>query len=126
MYIVHEDNVVGDKIGPPHQREIKHLSAKWTLGSQNLWLGSSNVDPGYTTNPHFHETQEEIFYCVSGKGRIRVDDEEHEFYPGMVCYVPAKCTHQLINDGDEVLKVVAAVSPAFEREQFIKDHDMDH
>lgn len=123
MNIVHESSVDGNKIDAPFKRTIRHIIAPWTVGSKNIWLGVVTIEPGYTSNPHFHEKQEEIFYCVSGKGRIRVDDEEQDFYPGMVCHVPAGCVHQLINlEGSEPLKFVATVSPAFEPEQFKKDH----
>ncbi len=125
MNIIHESNAEAQVIDAPFKRVIRHISAPWTLGSTQLWLGTTSIEPGYTSNPHSHKDQEEVFYCVSGKGRIRVDDEEENFSPGDVCYVPAGCVHQLINTGEEVLKVVAAVSPPFEQEQFKKDHAID-
>ena len=82
MYILREQDVQGDRIGPPYQRTIRHLVAPWIMGSQNLWVGTSSVDPGFTSNAHAHETQEEVFYCVSGRGRIRVDEEEAPLEPG--------------------------------------------
>ena len=122
MKYINEKDVEGDRIGPPHQRVIKHLAAPWTLGTKNVWLGTSAVDPGFTSNLHSHEDQEEVFYCVAGKGRIRVDDEEVAVEPGGVVYVPVGCAHQLINDGDEVFKVVSAVAPPFIPEKYKRDH----
>ena len=124
MHYVREQDVEGDRIGPPHQRVIRHLVAPYTMGSQHLWLGTSSVDPGFTSNAHSHETQEEAFYCVSGRGRIRVDDEEMPLEPGVVVYVPPKCVHQLINDGEIVLKCASAVAPPFIPEQYRKDHSI--
>jgi mannose-6-phosphate isomerase-like protein (cupin superfamily) len=92
------------------------------MGSQNLWVGTSSVDPGFTSNAHAHETQEEVFYCVSGRGRIRVDEEEAPLEPGVVVYVPPKAVHQLINDGDTVLKCVSAVAPPFIPEKYRQEH----
>ena len=122
MYILREQDVQGDRIGPPYQRTIRHLVAPWIMGSQNLWVGTSSVDPGFTSNAHAHETQEEVLYCVSGQGRIRVDDEEAPLEPGVVVYVPPKAVHQLINDGDTVLKCVSAVAPPFIPEKFRQEH----
>jgi mannose-6-phosphate isomerase-like protein (cupin superfamily) len=119
---VREADVEGDRIGPPHQRTIRHLVAPWTMGSQNLWLGTSSVDPGFTSNAHAHEVQEEVFYCVEGRGRIKVDDEEALLEPGVVVYVPPRGVHQLINDGDTILKCVSVVAPPFVPEQYQKDH----
>jgi mannose-6-phosphate isomerase-like protein (cupin superfamily) len=122
MHYVREQDVEGDRIGPPHQRVIRHLVAPWTMGSQHLWLGTSSVDPGFTSNAHAHEDQEEVFYCVSGRGRIKVDDEEMPLEPGVVVFVAPKSIHQLINDGDEILKVVSAVAPPFIPEKYRQDH----
>src|SRR5512139_3467206 len=122
MHYVRELDVEGDRIGPPHQRMIRHIIAPWTVGSKNLWVGTAAVDPGFTSNPHSHDDNEEVFYCVSGRGRIRVDDEEMPLEPGATIYVPPKCVHQLINDGDEILKVVSAVSPPFIPDKFRADH----
>lgn len=122
MKTIREQDVPGDRIGPPHQRVIRHLVTPENMGSQNLWLGTSAVDPGFTSNAHSHEDQEEVFYCVAGRGRIRVDDEEVAVEPGGVVFVPPKGVHQLINDGDEVFKVVSAVSPPFIPEKYRRDH----
>jgi len=122
MKYIREQDVEGDRIGPPHQRVIRHLVTRENMGAQFLWLGTSSVDPGFTSNAHFHEDQEEVFYCVAGRGRIRVDEEEMPLEPGAVVYVPPKGVHQLFNDGDEILKVVSAVAPPFIPEKYRKDH----
>lgn len=122
---VREQDVEGDRIGPPHQRVIRHLAAPWTMGTTQLWLGTSSVDPGFTSNAHSHEEQEEVFYCVSGSGQIRVDDEVYAVEPGDVVFAPAKSEHQLINNGEEVFKVVAAVAPPFVPEKYRADHNLD-
>jgi mannose-6-phosphate isomerase-like protein (cupin superfamily) len=122
MKVIREQDVEGDRIGPPHQRVIRHLVTPENMGAQHLWLGTSTVDPGFTSNAHAHEDQEEIFYCVSGKGRIRVDDEQAPLEPGVTVYVPPRAVHQLINDGETKLKVVSAVAPPFIPEKYKKDH----
>lgn len=122
MNYVLEHELEGDRIGPPYQRVIRHLATPDTMGTKYFGLHTSSVDPGFTSNAHSHEIQEEAFYCVSGRGRIRVDDEEMPLEPGAVAYIPPGCVHQLINDGDEVLKCVSVVAPPFITEQYQKDH----
>lgn len=122
---VREQDVEGDRIGPPHQRVIRHLAAPWNMGTTQLWMGTSSVDPGFTSNLHAHEEQEEVFYCVSGRGKIRVDDEVYDVEPGGVVFVPAQSLHQLINEGDEIFKVVSAVAPPFVPEKYRADHNLD-
>ncbi len=122
MHYIREQDVEGDRIGPPNQRVIRHLVTPENMGSKYLWLGTSSVDPGFTSNPHAHEDQEEVFYCVQGRGRIRVDDEEMPLEPGATIFCPPGSVHQLINDGDEILKVVSAVAPPFIPEKYRRDH----
>jgi mannose-6-phosphate isomerase-like protein (cupin superfamily) len=122
MKYIREQDVKGDHIGPPHQRVIRHLVTPENMGAKHLWLGTSSVDPGFCSNAHAHQEQEEVFYCVSGRGRIRVDEEEALLEPGVVVYVPPKGVHQLINDGEEVLKVVSAVAPPFIPDKYRQDH----
>jgi quercetin dioxygenase-like cupin family protein len=119
---VHERDVVGDKIGPPYQRVIKHLAAPWNMGTTKVHLATSAVDPGFTSNAHAHDDQEEVFYCVSGKGKIKVDDEEYDVEPGGVVFCPINSVHQLINTGNDVFKCVSAVAPPFIKDKYKKDH----
>jgi mannose-6-phosphate isomerase-like protein (cupin superfamily) len=122
MKYVREQDVEGDRIGPPYQRVIRHLATPSTMGTRYFGLQTSSIDPGFTSNAHSHEAQEEAFYCVSGRGWIRVDDEEMPLDPGVVVYIPPKCVHQLINSGDVILKCVSVVAPPFIPEQYQKDH----
>ncbi len=125
MKHVREQDVAGDRVGPPYQRTIRHLVTPWTMGSRHLWVGTSTVDPGFSSNPHAHESQEEVFYCVEGRGRIRVDSEELALQPGVAVYVPPGAVHQLVNDGEALLKCVSTVSPPFIPEGYRKDHLLD-
>jgi mannose-6-phosphate isomerase-like protein (cupin superfamily) len=124
MKSIREEEAPVVKIGSPHARTIRHLVAPWTLGSKNIWLGTVIVEPGNTSNLHAHENNEEVFYCVSGSGKIKVEDEEAMFEPNMAIYVEKGFFHQLINSGDEPLKVIAITSPPFTHDGFQKDHEL--
>lgn len=126
MKIVREQEIHGDHIEAPNKRVIKHLSAPWTLGSRNLWVGTSTVEPGNETNAHSHDDNEEVFYCVSGSGLMIVDGEKQDYTPGTVVYCPPGSVHQVVNTGNEPLKSVCSVSPPFEVQQFRNDHDMEN
>ncbi len=124
MILVHENEAEADRIGPPHARVIRHLAAPWNVGTRNVWVGTSSVEPGGTSNEHAHDGQEEVFYCLAGEGRIRVDGADCPVAPGDLVYAPPGSRHQLINDGDGPFKVLAVVSPPFLREGFRKDHQL--
>lgn len=123
MKIVKEHEVKGETIPSPYARVIKHLAAPWTMGTKNIWFGISKVEVGGKSNPHSHDI-EEIFYIESGRGKIIVEDEESEIEPGSCIYIPPNKTHQLINTGDETLKVICATSPPFEPKKFRIIHEL--
>lgn len=123
MHIIHETEVQGSLFEEPHKREVKHIVAPWTMGSRNIWTGTSTVEPGNRTNNHAHDHNEEVFYCISGTGKFIVDGEERDYSPGTVVFCPPGAFHQVVNTGEVPLKSVCSVSPPFEIEQFNDDHD---
>jgi mannose-6-phosphate isomerase-like protein (cupin superfamily) len=122
---VREQDVEGVRAPAPNARTLKHLAAPWTIGSEKLWVGLSEVDAGSSSNLHVHEKNEEVFYIVSGTGHVEVDDERQQVGPGSVVVIPPGSKHCLINDGDETLKVLCSVSPAFEKSEFDTSHQLD-
>ncbi len=126
MLLIQEQQVTGDQMGAPYARVVKHLVAPWTVGSARLWMGISVIEPSSASNPHAHFGQEEAFYCVSGKGLIRVGEEHAEIGPGSCVFVPEGLVHQLINtEGDEELRVLSASAPPFSREGWSLTHQAD-
>ncbi|HLC02818.1 MAG TPA: cupin domain-containing protein [Anaerolineales bacterium] len=116
MRFVREQDVVGDRLEAPHARHVKHLAAPWTMGTSKIWLGISVIEPGSSSNPHAHDQQEEVFYCLSGGGSILVGEDRLVLEPGTCVFIPQGEMHQLINDRkDEVLRVLSASSPPFDR-----------
>ncbi len=122
MKHIKEHEIKGERFEKPYARVIKHIAAPWTLGTTKMWLGMSKIDPNSCSNPHTHSDQEEIFYVVSGYGQIRVEDEVADVGPGSCVLAPIGQEHQLINNHDETLKVVAVISPPFELNQFDAAH----
>jgi hypothetical protein len=57
------------------------------------------------------ETQEEVFIVFRARAHPR--GRRRALEPGVVVCVPPKAVHELINDGDTVLKCVSAVAPPF-------------
>ncbi len=59
-------------------------------------------------NPH---QQDEMYYVVSGRARMKVGSEEQEVRPGTVIFVEAGLEHRFY-DIDEELRVVVFFAPA--------------
>ena len=81
-----------------------------------LLSGISIVHPGkvgneyYMTKGHFHLVLEtaEIYYCLSGQGRMVMETPEgewsvEELQPGRVLYVPPCWAHRSVNTGGQDL-----------------------
>ncbi|NIN53609.1 MAG: cupin domain-containing protein [Nitrososphaeria archaeon] len=125
MKIFREYEINGIETPPPYSRVLKILASPWTIGTKNLWLAVSKVNVGGRSNAHSHEKEEEIFYIVSGRGKVIVGDEECKIDAGSCIYIPKNTVHQLINTGDETLKVLAICSPPFSDEEFRATHKIE-
>ncbi|HEY5586988.1 MAG TPA: glucose-6-phosphate isomerase [Ruminiclostridium sp.] len=94
--------------------EFFELSLPETSG--DLLFGTSILYPGkvgneyFMTKGHFHTILEtaEVYYCLSGKGYMLLEDPEgnweaQEMTPGKAVYVPQRWAHRSINVGTETL-----------------------
>lgn len=98
----------------PNQYISKFQGAKTmyvgnAVGSEKIYVNIDYIEPGYkSTKYHHHSMQEEFFLIMSGKGIIRINDEEFEVKSGDVISKPAgkNIAHQFINNSEEVLQVL--------------------
>ena len=58
-----------------------------------------------------HNTVDQFFRIEEGKGKVIMNGEEKEFEDGDAIIVPAGTQHNLINTGDEDLKLYTIYSP---------------
>lgn len=120
-YII-EQEVKGDVFPAPFARTIKHLASPQTLGNTKIWLGIDQIEPHNGSNGHAHKEHEEVFFFLSGRGLVKVNEEEIEVSPGYCVLCPMGSFHQVINPEDTILRFVAVVSPPFTPECFGSSH----
>ena len=70
---------------------------------------SDRLEPGASIGYHKHETNSEIIYILSGKGKILYEGEYFELFKGMCHYCKIGKSHSLINDSDGDLIFFAVV-----------------
>ena len=63
------------------------------------------------TDPQGPHTEDEVYSIVSGRGRIRVGDEDREVSAGTVVFVGADVEHRF-HDIEERLVILVAFGPA--------------
>jgi len=100
----------GDVAFQPYPRgvaAIKRILEQQTVGSQRIaGLGILELPSGGVFPAHTHPEREEVYYVLSGWGKILVDGKEVEAREGMVLYVHGETPHGLRNEGDTPLRVL--------------------
>lgn len=69
----------------------------------NLVLSSTRLYRGQQTRGHRHAGQEEVYFFVSGNGKMIVGEEDSEPFSvqaGDVVLIPDGAFHRVINDGE--------------------------
>jgi|Deesub1362B_J571_1020462.scaffolds.fasta_scaffold06111_2 UTP--glucose-1-phosphate uridylyltransferase len=79
----------------------------YDIEMEDLVLSLTKLFPGKATSGHYHEDSEEVYYFLSGRGKIKLGEEVHEAQAGDIFTVPKDTFHQVINTGDDVLKFIA-------------------
>ena len=86
-----------------------------TVGSKHLTFGMVIVEPGGTCEPgHYHEDQEEIFFCLNGKGVAIADEDKKEIQisPKDAVFFPKNVYHSIKNPYKTPLEALWIISPA--------------
>lgn len=104
----HPEWVIGQDVHPVWQapdqsRKVNVQVSSETCGAQHLAAGLFWLAPGHETQDDVHPDAEEIYYVVSGSGRLIMNGEEFRVDGGMTVFIPAGVNHQSFNDGDEDL-----------------------
>jgi len=69
--------------------------------------------------PHHHKVSEELYYVISGQGKVRLDDKVFDVKKGSLVYIPTKVVHGLGNTYSENLEILCVSSPCYKGSDFI-------
>lgn len=120
MIAIKAENVEGWWSPPPHQRELKILLSPILHDIPNdLSMGMVVLPPGESGDPHTHEFSQEIWFVVSGQGKLIIGSEEVQLSSDMVVVAPAGVEHQIINDSERELKAIFMFTPAGPEENYL-------
>lgn len=67
--------------------------------------------PAEGTDPQQPHAEDEVYYVISGRGMIRVGDEDRPVQPGSVVFVEAQAEHRF-HSITEDLKILVFFAPA--------------
>ena len=97
---VHE--LIKGQAGGGHAYEDFFHSERLSLGLATWPVGVPD-----TQQPH---PEDEVYYVIEGRGRIRVGEEDRDVAPGTLLYVAAGVEHRF-HDVEEDLQVLVFWSP---------------
>ena len=96
----------------PHRRELKVLlSPSLQEGVGGLAVGMTILSPGKSSSFHSHDVECETWIIVSGEGEVRVGEERGTVGPESVVFLPRNIKHQIINTGQEALRMFWIYTP---------------
>ena len=78
-------------------------------------LAHATLPVGKTSQPHSLKTSE-VYYILSGKGEMHIEDEMQLVEPGDAVYIPPNARQYIHNCGNEPLVFICIVDPAWRKE----------
>lgn len=96
-----------------HLRELLHpdkqpLALRYSLAHATLPVGQ-------TSQSHALKTSE-VYYILSGRGEMHIEDETQLVEPGDAVYIPPNARQFIHNSGNEPLVFICIVDPAWRKE----------
>ncbi|MBI4551570.1 MAG: cupin domain-containing protein [Candidatus Latescibacteria bacterium] len=64
-----------------------------------------------TSDHHSHDTIEQMYYILKGRGQVLIGDEKRDVQEGDAIYLPVNLPHQAFNDGDDWMEHLIVSCP---------------
>ncbi len=92
---------------------IRELAGPAWTAAHNQSLAEATVPPSGETAEHYHPRTEELYYFVSGAGRMRLGEEEAEVGQGDCVVIPPGTVHKLWNPGAVPMVLLCCCAPPY-------------
>ncbi len=92
---------------------------------QNLQLVVMSLKPGQDIGAETHATHDQFFRVEQGKGEVVIDGVTHKVKSGTGIVVPAGALHNLVNTGDDAMKVYTIYGPPNHLDQLEQETKSD-
>ena len=101
---------------------------------QHLQLVLMTLKPGEEIGEEVHEDRDQFFRIEEGSGEVRIDGVANKVSDDFAVIVPAGARHNVVNTGDEPLKLYTLYGPPEHKDKVVhkdkaqaeRDHDNDH
>jgi mannose-6-phosphate isomerase-like protein (cupin superfamily) len=103
--------------------EIRELLAHRNSSIAKQSLAEARVAPGKQTQPHYHPVTEEIYYILSGTGRMTIGTQTRDVGVGDAIAIPPGAVHTIVNTGQDELRFLCCCAPAYEHHDTVLVED---
>lgn len=108
----------GVTVPEPYKRHIKVMLAPDRRSTAEIIFSQVLIYPESETDYHAHD-RPELILIVSGRGKSVCDGKDIRVQPDMALWIKPGEKHQLINDGDEMLKLYTFFTPAYSARELL-------
>jgi mannose-6-phosphate isomerase-like protein (cupin superfamily) len=108
-------------INTPHGSEIRPLIDRTTSAIERCSLAEEILPAGAAVGRHHHLETEEVYYILSGAGRMTVGSDMREVCAGDAIFIPRGHTHTLENTGSTPMTLLLVCGPAYSYEDHYAD-----
>jgi mannose-6-phosphate isomerase-like protein (cupin superfamily) len=95
---------------------IRELCGVPTGGTVKQSLAEATLDPGQSTQRHYHAQAEEIYFVLEGEGDLELDGDRAHVGPGDAIPISPGVWHQLRNTGVGPLRILCCCAPPYRNE----------
>jgi mannose-6-phosphate isomerase-like protein (cupin superfamily) len=99
--------------------QIREIAGRAVGTTLNQSLAEATVAPGDSTVEHFHRESEEIYFVMSGHGRMRLASDERDVRPGDAVVIAPGIRHKVWAADDEPLTFLCCCAPAYSHEDTV-------
>ncbi len=92
------------------------LYRKVLYTGKNLQLVLMTLQPGEEIGEEVHEGHDQFFRIEEGKGKVVIDGQSHAIEDDDAVIVPAGARHNVINSGDQPLRLYTIYGPPEHRD----------
>lgn len=116
--------LIRDIAACPHRRvldgsilcELLHPGRTGDAAALGCSIAHAVVPVGESTLPHRLKKATELYYILSGNGRMHIGGEEEDVRPGQAVLIPPQAVQHIRNTGDGDLEFLCIVIPAWQED----------
>jgi mannose-6-phosphate isomerase-like protein (cupin superfamily) len=90
-------------------------------GTRNQSLAEAWLEPGQSTQRHYHARSEELYVLLDGEGEMEVDGERSRVGPGQAILIPPGARHQITASDGGPLRFLCCCAPPYSHDDTFFD-----